>query len=261
MKRDTLIQFYKKHQADTSPALSAHTKAAIKTRVLQNLHSSMPHSVRADGSRSWLGLWYTRSAVMAVGMLVLLTGTAYAATSAVPGDALYPMKRAVEDTRIFLASSAETKARLQVQFTEERIHELETVKVEAPLKHNTNLSIQPSTQPTAPLPTAPIHLEPTSEHEETPAEDSAREEVHKALKTLEKTREDLSKQGKERAADDLAKTINLLNGRAHKSERHSRDRSQQGNKGESPTFDTDTTSGESLDSQHQTPSTRRHRGE
>lgn len=219
MKRDTLIQFYKKHESARADTLSAQARARVKTRVLQNLDKTpMVHAERV--ARTWTFV-YTRFALVAVCILVLLTGTAYASSSAIPGDVLYPVKRAVEDTRVKLASSSETKAKLQVQFTEERLQELEKVEQQSPLKRTTTLRTNPDTQP-AVTPAVPptVNIEPEPEHEDTPAENSAREEISKALESLEKTREDLHKQGKERVAIDLAETIHALNGRANKKRTH-----------------------------------------
>lgn len=215
MKRDTLIQFYKTHESARAGTLSAHARARIKARILQNLQTT-PVVYAERATRTWTFV-YTRFALVAVCILMLVTGTAYASSSAIPGDVLYPVKRAVEDTRVKLASSSETKAKLQVQFTEERLQELEKVEQRSPLKRTVITRIQPDTQPTT-TPAAPptATIEPEPEHEDTLAENSAREEVSKALLSLEKTREDLHKQGKERVAIDLAETIQVLNGRANK---------------------------------------------
>ncbi len=55
--------------------------------------------------------------------LAALTGTAFAATSANPGDVLYPVKRAQENLRLNFALSEETKAQLKATFAHNRIRE------------------------------------------------------------------------------------------------------------------------------------------
>lgn len=216
MKRDTLIQFFKKHDSSETKLLSTHAKARVKARIMQSLHN--PTISRADETtRSWT-FFYTKFAAVAVCILVLLTGTAYASSSAIPGDILYPVKRAVEDTRVTLASSSEIKAKLQVQFTEERLQELEKVEMKAPLKQMTTPTKpgKPTPSPSA-SPTTIIAPEP--EHKETQAESTARNEVSKALRRLEQTQKDLHQQGKDSVADDLGKTIRILHGRIRKNDR------------------------------------------
>ena len=59
-----------------------------------------------------------------IGMLVFISGgTAVAANSAVPGDILFPVDRAVENVR--LVFSGKGKAELKVKFSEERLEEVE----------------------------------------------------------------------------------------------------------------------------------------
>ena len=50
--------------------------------------------------------------------------TAYAAQSALPGDALYAVKTGFEDTRIRLAKNAAAQAQLHIKFAENRLDEL-----------------------------------------------------------------------------------------------------------------------------------------
>lgn len=216
MKRDTLINFYKKHQQGYSHTLSTHAKTRLKTRILQNLR--VPSATHAERARRVWGFSYAKLSLATAGFVLLLSGTAYASSAAIPGDVLYPVKRAVEETRVKFASNSETKAKLQVQFAEERLQELETVALKAPLKMKVTTVIQADPAAATPPATAThapmgIAVEPEPEREITQAENSAREEVSRALKKLEKTRDDLSKQGKVVAANNLAKTINLLSGR------------------------------------------------
>jgi type IV secretory pathway VirB10-like protein len=208
MKRDTLIQFYKKYESTRAEHLPASAQTRIKARILENLEVALPP--RPHYSHQTAVIIYARFALVAIYMLILLTGTTHASASAVPGDILYPVKRAIEDTRVKLASSPETKAKLQVQFAEERLLELETVERQSPLKQAAP-DITPNATPPASPPTT---IE--AEDQESPAESSAREEVSKAIRSLEKTQADLRQQGKEHIASDLAVTIHTFNNRAHK---------------------------------------------
>ena len=83
---------------------------------------SMPRGLAAGGRR----------AVAAVGLLTLLfagggTGTALAAQGSVPGDVLYPVKRATERTRLAFTISDEGEARLRQQLMDRRLEEVEAV--------------------------------------------------------------------------------------------------------------------------------------
>ncbi|MDD3825415.1 MAG: DUF5667 domain-containing protein, partial [Anaerolineae bacterium] len=64
--------------------------------------------------------------VLAVLLLLLVAGTTAvrASGSALPGDALYGTKRAVEQVRLLLASSPEAEAELMALFHEERLEEV-----------------------------------------------------------------------------------------------------------------------------------------
>lgn len=216
MKRDTLIQFLKDTDSVKTGALSTQAKSQIKARLMSTIQN-VPVVHAEPAAKMWT-FFYTKFALVAVCILILLTGTAYASSSAIPGDVLYPVKRAVEDTRVILASTSETKAQLQVEFTEERLQELEKIEQKAPLKPMAP-QIKPAAQTPLATGTALTLLEPEPEHEETVAENSARKEVSKALRTLEKTQKDLQQQGKDSIANDLAKTIRILNGRISKKNR------------------------------------------
>lgn len=68
------------------------------------------------------------AAVFVMIVLVILFGgagmTAYAAQSALPGDALYSVKTGLEDTRLALSSSEATQARLNLRYAERRMQEV-----------------------------------------------------------------------------------------------------------------------------------------
>ncbi len=52
------------------------------------------------------------------------TATAYASQTALPGDALYPVKTSLEQTRISLANDAYNQAQLHLQFAQRRLNEI-----------------------------------------------------------------------------------------------------------------------------------------
>ena len=71
---------------------------------------------------------FTAIMVLIVLMAFLFGGsaiTALAAQSALPGDALYPVKMTIEQTRLSLARSAAVRAQLPLEFAERRLGEVE----------------------------------------------------------------------------------------------------------------------------------------
>jgi hypothetical protein len=72
---------------------------------------------------------FALTTVMAVVIVVVMlfsgaSATAYASQSALPGDALYPVKTTLEQTRIALARDAYFRAQLHLQFAQIRIDEI-----------------------------------------------------------------------------------------------------------------------------------------
>ena len=86
--------------------------------------NSLSSSAVSSGKRKFA--FSSVAAIMLV--LVILFGgvsaTAYAAQSALPGDALYPVKTSLEQTRITLANDAYNQAQLHLQFAQRRLNEI-----------------------------------------------------------------------------------------------------------------------------------------
>lgn len=217
MKQDKLISLYKKHSGYSVPALTEDSKERIKLRIFQNLHTEPEHAkTRTGTTRTW-SFSFVRFASFAVFILAVLSGTAYASGSSIPGDTLYPVKRAVEGARLSFASTAESKAKLQVQFTEERIRELNTIETKSVETKKVK------NKPTLPLPTpSPVPaiaatgttattIAPDNQNDDATthpeAETRARKEVLKALTRLEQTQKTLTEEGKQGEAKDLDATI------------------------------------------------------
>lgn len=73
-----------------------------------------------------LAIYAALSIVLAVMMLFGgVAATAYAAQSALPGDALYRLKTGLEEARLRLADDAAAQAELHLEFAERRLDELE----------------------------------------------------------------------------------------------------------------------------------------
>ena len=99
-------------------------------RVLDRRTSSPSLWQRFNPLRSIPTPAYRFAAVAAVVAVVLIgggTGTVLASTGAVPGDPLYPVKRATERAQLALAFTDARDASLREQFIERRVEELEHV--------------------------------------------------------------------------------------------------------------------------------------
>ncbi|OHA91285.1 MAG: hypothetical protein A2758_02360 [Candidatus Zambryskibacteria bacterium RIFCSPHIGHO2_01_FULL_49_18] len=83
-----------------------------------------------------------------IGVLVFVSGgTAVAANSAVPGDVLFPIDRAVENMR--LAFSGKSKANLKVKFAEERLDEVDKLIAKARLSAKATTTVSTSSPQSA----------------------------------------------------------------------------------------------------------------
>lgn len=67
------------------------------------------------------------AAALAIALIGGGTGTVLASTGAVPGDALYPLKRAAERTQLALSFTDAREANLRERFLDRRVEELDTV--------------------------------------------------------------------------------------------------------------------------------------
>jgi hypothetical protein len=104
-------------------AMPADAKASTRHRVLvEASYTANPGRIR---------LAFARSAATFTTVAVLLTGTSYAAATAVPGDALYPVKRAVEEVHVALAPGGSENALVrQTQTRAEEVRRL--MEMDAP---------------------------------------------------------------------------------------------------------------------------------
>jgi len=67
------------------------------------------------------------SMVLVLGLLLSGIGATTASASALPGDALYGLKRGIEETQLVFTFNASGDAELLLQFTEERLQEAESL--------------------------------------------------------------------------------------------------------------------------------------
>lgn len=108
--------------SDLPPAPSAEAQSASRRALL---HRAQQLRDEASPSRPWSSLPRFIFSFVSVLVVILIGGAALLPTSAnaIPGDALYPLKRAGESMRLLLAPQSE-KGQLRLQFEEERNSEV-----------------------------------------------------------------------------------------------------------------------------------------
>lgn len=88
---------------------------------------------RPRSSFSLMGRRWALAGALALALVLGGASTALASSSSVPGDVLYPAKRATERVRLVLTISKSRKANLELQFAGKRVQEMAVlVKREAP---------------------------------------------------------------------------------------------------------------------------------
>ena len=107
-----------------------------KARVLQ--HAAGMRELDAKPRRQRAILTFPRLATsLAIAFLFLLSGTGLvrASNGALPGDNLYPVKRTLEDIRLLLVFSPESREELEGEFEQERLYEIDELLAEG--RHET----------------------------------------------------------------------------------------------------------------------------
>lgn len=108
---------------DAFEPMPADVRTAMRHRVLvATSYDAAPGRIRQA---------FARSAAVFTTVVVLMTGTSFAAAGAVPGDALYPLKRAVEEAHVVLAPGGPEEALVeQTQTRAEEVRRL--MEMDAP---------------------------------------------------------------------------------------------------------------------------------
>jgi hypothetical protein len=93
--------------------------AALPTPVTERAREALAPRMRRAATQARVAVASTMAATM-----VGTTGVAVAAQEALPGDALYGIKKATESLRLSLAGDAVAVGRLELRFAEERLEEV-----------------------------------------------------------------------------------------------------------------------------------------
>lgn len=196
---------------DPSDQLSQQELSGIRQNILTAI-STQPAAAEvfdAGPGRSQKIIRYVVSILIG---LSLVGGTAFASGSALPGDALYPVKRLTEKVQLGLTVSEEAKANLQAEFAQERLNELtQLAKSHKTPPPGANLGLSA---------TGTTDVESTStgsggkgnDEIEIHAKQEAKIEVNNAVINLQRVKDKLSAKGNSHAAAEVGKNIlNLQN--------------------------------------------------
>lgn len=109
-------------------APSAGLQDAVMRRTTHSAPRRQPASSRPERSLPRRSLrWVYSLAAVALALVVTLTGTLRASAESLPGDALYPVKRAAEQVRLTLTFDPQERGSLLEQFNDMRVSETRQV--------------------------------------------------------------------------------------------------------------------------------------
>lgn len=126
---DPLVRAAQRVAQGPAVTLSDAAVGRIEARLFERMESMplRPAVVSEPHSRSrWPRLALRYATVAALSLVLILMSVAQASASSLPGERLYPVKRAIEDVRLALVS-ADDEAALRVNLAERRIDEFESL--------------------------------------------------------------------------------------------------------------------------------------
>ena len=109
------------------PSFVADSRRRILLDVSHRLYKATLPRPQTKPAWRWKPAQVFISLMLAIGILAISTGVVQAAYGALPGDALYGMKRGLEGARLAFTWSDEGDIRLLAQFTDTRLAELEAL--------------------------------------------------------------------------------------------------------------------------------------
>lgn len=186
----------------------------VKERVKQDVLRSIAAGAQGVPKRTAVFMRrykFLRYAVSTGAVLSVCTGTAFASTSAKPGDLLFPVKKVTETMRLGLATTEHAKVQLQTEFAENRLQEFESLQAEVETEQKDSVVIN-----------EPKHQARMR------AEDKAQAEVNNALNALTQVQTRLETKGDTDAGEAVGRTIIKLQARMRASSRKGRDFGKQG---------------------------------
>ena len=109
------------------PSFVVACRRRVLLDVSHRLYKSTLPRARAKPAWRWKPAYAFISLMLAIGMLATSTGVVHAANAALPGDALYGLKRGIERARLAVTWSAAGDLRLLAEFADMRLAELEAL--------------------------------------------------------------------------------------------------------------------------------------
>lgn len=202
-----LKQFYKDHIArDKNVApLSDDAKLRLKSEIFSKLGVQSAELSVADKTDAWgkISKMFLRGYVLAPLLIVIfVTGTTIVSANALPGDTLYPIKRQVENARLFIAPTEESKLNLQVNFAEKRLEEDERINRN---EARTQTELQVSNEGVDESETVRANSEATTKREQRQLR--ARQQADQAVKFLNEAKEDWHQKGKDEKARQIENRV------------------------------------------------------
>lgn len=175
--------------------MSAAENLELKTRIMaairlvpQDSASVAKQERFSKKSRMWL----PKLAFSVLAGVVFLGGTVFASGYSLPGDVLYPVKKAKEKLELQLTPAGQPKALIMAKQAEERLHEFSDIKS---------------------IPTQPGNAEKLSKQKEE-ARAQASIGVSTAVESLTQVKKDLEDKGNAQAAENVNTAIARLVARA-----------------------------------------------
>lgn len=115
-----------KNISEVNDRLSPLEFSEIKHKVLSELRN--PQTAKPENTLFFKKYGFARLAFYVIVCIFLVSGTAFAAGSANPGDFLYPIKRTGETVLMAVAITMDAQTRLRVDFAKNRIKEFSTLQ-------------------------------------------------------------------------------------------------------------------------------------
>lgn len=117
-------------QGNLTPGMPQTAKRRARTRVMEEWDRRHQPSGQIWAFASFLPRWAAVAAALVLAIFLGGAGTVSAAGNAIPGDYLYPVKEARENTQLWLGRSPEAKVDIYSRMVKERVKELRKLAME-----------------------------------------------------------------------------------------------------------------------------------
>jgi hypothetical protein len=125
---EQLKKFYKDNAQVKSVSLSTEAKSKVKTAIFANLKNEPQIVEPVSLLENFRNLFLRSYVVIPLALILLVGGTTIVSADSIPGDILYPVKRKVEDVRLYVAPTNESRSELEIEFSKKRIEESEKLR-------------------------------------------------------------------------------------------------------------------------------------